>query len=115
MGRVMEPNPDIRIRRIEICHLELRYAHIRVHNPEAALRLAASLQQYSQIIPVLIVPAEHPKYILIDGYLRVAAAKRCGKDTLLAQIWCMARNKRRLFTFWPKPVSANGMCLKKPV
>lgn len=87
MGRVMEPNPDIKMRRIEICHLELRYAHIRVHNPEAALRLATSLQQYSQIIPVLVVPAEHPKYILIDGYLRVAAAKRCGKDTLLAQIW----------------------------
>ena len=87
MGRVMEPNPDIRIRRIEICHFELRYAHIRVHNPEAALRLAASLQQYRQIIPVLVVPAEHPRYILIDGYLRVAAAKHCGKDTLLAQIW----------------------------
>jgi len=67
MGRVMEPNSDIRIQRIEICHLELRYAHIRVHNPEAALRLATSLQQYRQIIPVLVVLAKHPKYILI-GY-----------------------------------------------
>jgi len=36
---------------------------------------------------VFVVPAKHPKYILIDGYLRVAAAKHCGKDTLLAQIW----------------------------
>jgi ParB family transcriptional regulator, chromosome partitioning protein len=87
MGQIVGNGSDLRIRRIEICHLELRYAHIRVHNPEAVLRLATSFQQYSQIIPVLIVPAEHPKYILIDGYLRVAAAMRCGKDTLLAQIW----------------------------
>ena len=46
-----------------------------------------TLKQYRQIIPVLVVPTKHPKYILIDGYLRVAAAKHCGKDTLLAQIW----------------------------
>lgn len=78
---------DIRIRRIEICHLELRYAHIRVQNPQAELRLAASLQSYGQIMPVLVVAVEHPRHILIDGYLRVAAAKRCGDDTLLAQIW----------------------------
>lgn len=87
MGQIVGNGSDLRIRRIEICHLELRYAHIRVHNPEVALRLATSLQQYGQIIPVLVVPAKHPKYILIDGYLRVAAAKHCGKDTLLAQIW----------------------------
>ncbi len=87
MGQIVGNGSDLRIRRIEICHLELRYAHIRAHNPEAALRLATSLQQYRQIIPVLVVPAEHPKYILIDGYLRVAAAKHCGKDMLLAQIW----------------------------
>ena len=87
MGQIVGNGSDLRIRRIEICHLELRYAHIRVHNPEAVLRFATSLQQYRQIIPVLVVPAEHPKYILIDGYLRVAAAKHCGKDMLLAQIW----------------------------
>lgn len=87
MGRVMEYNPDIRLRQLEIAHLELRYAHIRVQNPEAVLRLAAALQRYGQIIPVLVVPAEPPRHILIDGYLRVAAAKRCGEDTLLAQIW----------------------------
>jgi len=87
MGRVMEYNPDIRLRQLEIAHLELRYAHIRVQNPEAVLRLAASLQRYGQIIPVLVAPAEPPRHILIDGYLRVAAAKRCGEDTLLAQIW----------------------------
>jgi len=87
MGHAMEYNPDIRLRELEIAHLELRYTHIRVHNPKAVLCLAASLQQYGQIIPVLVVPAEHPRHILIDGYLRVAAARSCAKDTLLAQIW----------------------------
>jgi len=87
MGQIVGNGSDIRIRRIEICHFEHRYAHIRVQNPQTVLRLATSLQQYGQIIPVLVVPSKHPKYILIDGYLRVAAAKHCGKDTLLAQIW----------------------------
>ncbi len=77
----------IRIKPIEIVHLNLRYSHIRVQDPRAVIRMADSLERYGQIMPILVVTAEAPRYTLIDGYLRVAAAKRCGKDTLVSHIW----------------------------
>ena len=77
----------IRIKPIEIVHLNLRYSHVRVQDPRAVIRMADSMERYGQIMPILVVSAEAPRYTLIDGYLRVAAAKRCGKDTLLSHIW----------------------------
>jgi len=77
----------ISIKPIEIVHLNLRYSHIRVQDPRAVIRMADSIERYGQIMPILVVTAEAPRYTLIDGYLRVAAAKRCGKDTLLSHIW----------------------------
>jgi ParB/RepB/Spo0J family partition protein len=77
----------IRIKRLEIVHLDLSYRHIRVQNPRAVIRMADSMQRYGQIMPVLVVAAKAPRHTLIDGYLRVAAARRLGQDTLLAHIW----------------------------
>ena len=77
----------IRIKPIEIVHLNLHYSHVRVQDPRAVIRMADSMERYGQIMPILVVTAEAPRYTLIDGYLRVAAAKRCGKDTLLSHIW----------------------------
>ena len=76
----------IRIKPIEIVHLNLRYNHVRVQDPRAVIRMADSIERYGQIMPILVVTAEAPRYTLIDGYLRVAAAKRCGKDTLVSHI-----------------------------
>jgi len=77
----------IRIKPIEIVHLNLRYRHVRVQDPGAVIRMADSIERYGQIMPILVVTAEAPRYTLIDGYLRVAAAKRSGKDTLFSHIW----------------------------
>jgi ParB/RepB/Spo0J family partition protein len=77
----------IRIKPIEIVHLNLHYSHVRVQDPRAVIRMADSIVRYAQIMPILVVTAEAPRYTLIDGYLRVAAAKRCGIDTLLSHIW----------------------------
>jgi ParB family chromosome partitioning protein len=77
----------IRIKPIEIAHLNLRYSHIRVQDPRAVIRMADSIERYGQIMPILVVTAKAPRYTLIDGYLRVAAAKRSGKDTLLSHLW----------------------------
>ena len=77
----------IRIKPIEIVHLKLRYSHIRVQNPKAVIRMADALAHYGQVMPILVAPLELPRYTLIDGYLRVAAARRLGKDTLLAHIF----------------------------
>ena len=77
----------IRIKPIEIVHLKLRYSHIRVQNPKAVIRMADALAHYGQVMPILVAPLELPRYTLIDGYLRVAAARRLGLDTLLAHIF----------------------------
>jgi ParB/RepB/Spo0J family partition protein len=77
----------IRIKPIEIVHLNLRYSNIRVQDPKTVIRMADSMERYGQIMPILVVTADAPHYTLIDGYLRVATAKRCGKDTLLSHIW----------------------------
>ncbi|MBW2593544.1 MAG: ParB/RepB/Spo0J family partition protein [Deltaproteobacteria bacterium] len=77
----------IRIKPIEIVHLDLRYSHIRVQDYRAVIRMADSMERYGQIMPILVVTAEVPRYTLMDGYLRVAAAKRLCKDTLLSHIW----------------------------
>jgi len=77
----------IRIKPVEVVHLELSYSHIRIQNIKAVIRMADAMATYGQVMPILVVPAELPRYRLIDGYRRVAAARRLGKDTLLAQIF----------------------------
>ncbi len=77
----------ILVKQIEIVHLRLSYSHIRIKAPKAVLRMEEALATYGQVMPILVVAAERPQYTLIDGYLRVAAARRLGKDTLLAHIF----------------------------
>jgi ParB family chromosome partitioning protein len=78
---------SIRIKQIEIVHLNLSYSDIRIHNPRATTRMSDALATHGQIMPILVVAQERQSYTLIDGYLRVAAARRLGKDTLLAHIF----------------------------
>lgn len=73
---------------IEIAHLNLRYAHTRIRSVAAAVQMAEAIERFGQTSPVLVVPGEAPpEYILIDGYLRVEALKRCSQDMVHAQIW----------------------------
>jgi len=75
------------IKEIEIGQLVLSYEHTRVHRPEIASSLVNSIERCGQIVPVITVKKGDLSFVLIDGYLRVAALKRCGKDTVLAEIW----------------------------
>jgi ParB family chromosome partitioning protein len=75
------------IESLEIGQLDLRYAHTRIRRPEALLPLIRSLEQWGQIRPVSVVPSDPPCHILVDGYLRVEALRRCGKDMVLAEVW----------------------------
>lgn len=70
---------------VEIGELELRFTHTRVKRPEALATMTASLERYGQISPVIIV-GESP-LVLVDGYQRVAALLRLGRDTVLAEQW----------------------------
>jgi ParB family transcriptional regulator, chromosome partitioning protein len=68
---------------MEIAHLELRYAHTRIIKRESLLALAASIDQWGQMLPVIAV---EPR-VLIDGYRRVAALKLCKRDTVVVELW----------------------------
>lgn len=95
----------IEVQEVEIGQLELRYAHTRIQVPEAIAHLVVSLERFGQITPVTCVSESTPPLVLVDGYRRVAALKRLGRDMVCAQIWycklergvveVMARNQER--------------------
>jgi len=75
------------VKEIEVAHLDLRYAHTRIQRPERVFALAISIERFGQILPVIVLREEINSFILIDGYLRVKAVERCGRDTVVAEIW----------------------------
>jgi ParB/RepB/Spo0J family partition protein len=65
------------------CHALVRtYAHLRVREPGAEARLVASLAEVGQQSPVLAVRDADRRAVLIDGYRRVRALERLGRDTV---------------------------------
>ena len=79
------------------CHLEFhqldrRWEHLRVHHPARQRRLLASLADSGQQTPIVVVPAEGgaDRYVVIDGYKRIAALKQLGRDTVEAVVWPMS-------------------------
>jgi ParB family transcriptional regulator, chromosome partitioning protein len=74
------------VKEIEIAQLHLRYAHTRIEWPQKVLALANSIERFGQILPVIVL-REGNCFVLIDGYLRVKALKRCLRDTVMAEIW----------------------------
>lgn len=77
----------IAINDIEIIYLDLLYAHTRIQRSRKVVDLADSLLRHGQLLPIVVVAGELRKFILIDGYQRVEAARRAGLDTLRAHIW----------------------------
>ncbi len=82
----MGNNKTIVTKEIEIGHLDLKYTHTRILDLKILQHLTHSIECHGQINPIIVAPGSPPSHILIDGYLRVAALKRCGKDTVLAEI-----------------------------
>jgi ParB/RepB/Spo0J family partition protein len=81
----MEP---LMLMEIEMSFLELRYSHLRVQDRGRQTRLAASLDREGQRTPVLVVPLSIPpgRYVLIDGYGRVAALRSLHRDLVTALV-----------------------------
>jgi len=69
---------------VEWHQLELKYSHLRVDNPVKRSRLMASLAQHDQQTPVLVVESWPAHFVLIEGYLRVEALRKLGRDGVRA-------------------------------
>jgi ParB family chromosome partitioning protein len=73
---------------IDLNRLELRYAHARLIEPRSVSELAASIERCGQVIPCIAVAAQDgERWVLIDGYRRIAALKRLGRDTAQVERW----------------------------
>ena len=79
---------------LDLHRLDLRFAGARVAEPRAVERIARSIERGGQIVPCVAV-ADPPvevlqggeRLVLIDGYRRIAALRRLGRDTARVECW----------------------------
>jgi len=81
---------------VDLHLLELRFADARLVDPRAVERLASSIARDGQIVPCIVVAGsaadaaaatECERLVLVDGYRRVAALRRLGRDTACIEPW----------------------------
>jgi ParB family chromosome partitioning protein len=77
---------------VEFHQLDRRWEHLRVRHPARQRRLIASLAETGQQTPIVVVAAEGQadRYVVIDGYKRIAALTQLGRDTVEAVVWPMS-------------------------
>jgi ParB family chromosome partitioning protein len=71
--------------RLELGELDLRYADLRICDTTRERRLVGSLLEHGQQTPVLVV-RDGAAWVLIDGYVRVAALRRLARDVVEAAV-----------------------------
>jgi len=68
---------------VELWQLELTFAALRICGSGPQSRLMAQLAEVGQQSPVVVVAGTVPeRYVLIDGYRRVEALHKLGRDTV---------------------------------
>ena len=72
---------------LEFHQLELRYERLKVVRPEPERRLLASLAEVGQQVPVVVVNGAVDRFVVIDGYKRIRALRRLGRDMVAAGCW----------------------------
>lgn len=76
---------------LEFHQLERRWERLRVDHPQRRHRLLASLADSGQQTPIVVVasPGQSDRYVVINGYKRIAALEQLGRDTVEAVVWPM--------------------------
>jgi len=67
--------------------LELRFASTRLQSPQMVNAMMHSIDQSGQLTPVAAIAGGDSRYILMDGYLRLAALRRLASDTVRITLW----------------------------
>ena len=77
---------------LEFHQLDRRWEHLRVREPHRQRRLLASLAESGQQTPIVVVVSQdnNQRYLVIDGYKRIAALEQLGRDTVDATTWAMS-------------------------
>jgi len=71
----------------DLHRLDLRFASLRMRQPRVVERLAQSIEQNGQLVPLLAVAEQADRWVLIDGYLRLEALRRLSRDTARVELW----------------------------
>lgn len=71
---------------VDLHRLELRYAQARLPEPRALEQLGRSIERCGQLIACVVV-AQGEQLVLLDGYRRVAALRRLGRDSARVELW----------------------------
>jgi ParB family transcriptional regulator, chromosome partitioning protein len=80
--------------RLEFHQLDRPFEQLRARSPERYRRLLASLADAGQQTPIVVVAAEQPsRYLVIDGYKRLAGLRQLGRDTVEAVVWPMSESE----------------------
>jgi ParB-like chromosome segregation protein Spo0J len=79
---------------VDLHLLELRFSGARLLEPQAVDKLARSIERNGQIVPLIVVSSPDSsaaegteRLVLIDGYRRVAALRRLGRDRASVERW----------------------------
>ena len=67
---------------LEFHQLDRRWEHLRVRHPARQRRLLASLAETGQQTPIVVASNNADRYLVIDGYKRIAALEQLGRDTV---------------------------------
>ena len=74
---------------VEWHQLELRYQSLRIHNDSAVRQLMESLHSYGLLVPIIVTASgvhDRP-WIVVDGYLRIAAFQALNRDHITVTAW----------------------------
>ncbi len=86
-----EPVPVTEHPALEWHRLELRFAATRLVPRQSLAALERSLAAAGQLRPLIAVPAAEPatptRFVLVDGYRRLAALRHLGHDTAWVEVW----------------------------
>src|SRR6266702_6495757 len=85
---------------LEFHQLDRRWEHLRVREPHRQRHLLASLAESGQQTPIIVVVSEDnsERYLVIDGYKRIAALQQLGRDTVEATVWPMSEAEALLLS-----------------
>ena len=71
---------------LELSQLDLKYAALRIADPVRLARLEQAIAREGQQVPVLVIPGDADRYVLVEGYGRVGVIKRLARDTVQATV-----------------------------
>ena len=77
---------EVEMPELELHQLDRTYEKLRIATPAAARQMLSSLATEGQRTPILVIERAQGRYLLIDGYQRLWALEKLGRDTASALV-----------------------------